>query len=774
MTNVIPFTGQVDHDGIAINFFSKVLPATGLYFGTVKKGKNFHDFHRESIEALWMALRDADRSGWEVYFCTASFSTNLNRTIDNIDAIQSFNVDVDFGPGHSAPGYETFDAARDSLKNFCIKASLPVPIVIKSGGGLHAHWPLREPLTRAQWQPYADGLKAACVEKGLRCDNGLTVNPAHIMRPPGTSNRKLALARPVEATMLNVEPYPLEAFDALQRFSPTNRLAAARVLPPRPNFLGAFKCDEAAFPEHYQQVRLDALAAECGVVAEFQRSGDHPEPAWMRLANLFRYVEDGEQQFHKLSANGYPKYDRRTAQAKYDRAAHLTGPPKCAGFRDECGEQIRNICLTCPHLDTIVTPLQAVQEEEKDGLALNVDARVGNGGVHNDASIAAKPKKSSFIEWDKTEKGVIRSTYKNTVIAIGKLELACKRDSFHMKNFVSGEGVGPDLDDAALRSVREAILARFRFDCGKDHVTDALYRECERNSFDPVADYLRGLQWDGEPRLDGWLHWYLGAEDTPLNRVFGRKVLLAAVRRVFQRGCKFDHLIVLEGPQRAGKSTAWQILAGSENFSDAPIKWDDPKQQKEILSAWIHEIPELVGLRKADIEAIKSFLSRQVDRGRAAYDRTVSDQPRRGIVVGTTNLHMSYLNDPTGGSRFWPVKIGKIDLEALAEDRDQLWAETVRAEAAGESLALPPEHYVAAALQQDLRQVAEPWVDFLGEIQGDRISTAEIALRFIGVEKAQVGSSVYARIANAMRRLGWDGPKVLTIDGKSTRGYDRV
>ena len=190
--------------------------------------------------------------------------------------------------------------------------------------------------------------------------------------------------------------------------------------------------------------------------------------------------------------------------------------------------------------------------------------------------------------------------------------------------------------------------------------------------------------------VDGSVY-YLGADDTELNRAFGRKILLAAVRRVLQRGCKFDYMLILEGLQGAGKSSAWQILAGAENFSDAQIKWDDPKQQRELMGAWIHEVSELVGLRKADVDAIKSFLSRQVDRGRAAYDRFPSDQPRRGIIVGTINPRpgMGYLTDPTGARRFWPVKVGRIALDALKEDRDQLWAEAVTIEATGESLELP-------------------------------------------------------------------------------------
>src|SRR5208282_5654587 len=255
-------------------------------------------------------------------------------------------------------------------------------------------------------------------------------------------------------------------------------------------------------------------------------------------------------------------------------------------------------------------------------------------------------KKAPYVEWDLTDKGFKRPTYKNAEIALGILELPYRYDTFHLVKWIGKE----PLNDVTARQIRETIIARFRFDPGKLHIAEALERECERNPYDPVSDYLKALKWDGVNRLDDWLCRYLGANATLLNRAFVRKTLLAAVRRVGQPGCKFDQMLVLEGPQGVGKSTAWRVLAGDENFSDARVMWDDPKQQREIAGGvWIHEVAELVGLRKADVEAIKSFLSRQNDRTRAAYDHFASDQPRRCVFVGTINATGNgYLTDPTG------------------------------------------------------------------------------------------------------------------------------
>jgi predicted P-loop ATPase len=164
-------------------------------------------------------------------------------------------------------------------------------------------------------------------------------------------------------------------------------------------------------------------------------------------------------------------------------------------------------------------------------------------------------------------------SYINTVIALRQLGKGFKHDIFHNKKIVEGEvaeNLGPELSDAVCRALRDLIIAQFGFDPGIENVQQAAERACEATRFDPVCDYLNSVQWDGKPRLDEWLETYLGADDTPLNRSVGRKMLLATVRRARQPGCKFDYVVVLEGTQGTGKSSALRILAGEENFSDAP------------------------------------------------------------------------------------------------------------------------------------------------------------------------------------------------------------
>jgi predicted P-loop ATPase len=212
-------------------------------------------------------------------------------------------------------------------------------------------------------------------------------------------------------------------------------------------------------------------------------------------------------------------------------------------------------------------------------------------------------------------------------------------------------------------------------------------------------------------RVDRWLIDCCGAEDTPLNRAFGRKVPMAAVRRVRRPGCKFDYVLVLEGPQGIGKSTMLRILAGEENFSDSEILGDEKREQQEaVQGVWIYEISELEGMRKADVTHIKLFISKTHDKARPAYGRNRVDRPRRCIFIATTN-EASYLRDSTGNRRFWPVKVLRIDLAAITRDRDQLWAEASVLEAGGETLVIDESLWSAAAEQQSGRLEHDPWED---------------------------------------------------------------
>jgi hypothetical protein len=382
------------------------------------------------------------------------------------------------------------------------------------------------------------------------------------------------------------------------------------------------------------------------------------------------------------------------------------------------------------------------------------------------AFLAATANNAIFFP-DMTEEGKIRATMLNAKVAIGALGVACKYDQFHNRLLVAGELVSkwnsPQLSDPIVTVLRDHIRYRFGFDPGKQQVQDACETLCMNCMFNPVTDYLDSLQWDGKPRLDSWLSAYLGVVSNEYVQAVGRLSLLAAVRRVRHPGTKFDQIIVLEGKQGAGKSEAIRILAGPDNFSDQKILDVDERKQQELTEGvWLYEIAELTGLKRADIDHVKAFVSRTSDRARPAYGRYVVNQPRQTVFFGSINPGQAYLQDDTGNRRFWPVTVGRIDLAGLARDRDQLWAEANQLEAQGMSHMLPERLWKVAAEEQDKRTEGDEWSVPIGNyitLKGLTDLTVMQALtdnQFLRLEAKEIGHYQQTRAARVLRGLGFE------------------
>jgi predicted P-loop ATPase len=389
-------------------------------------------------------------------------------------------------------------------------------------------------------------------------------------------------------------------------------------------------------------------------------------------------------------------------------------------------------------------------------------------------------------EWpDVTEEGEPKRTYSNARAAIVALGVACSYDLFHDRMLVAGHPINEwagELTDTVNVMLRQIIINKFGLDPGKENIADAATELCLENRFDPIVDYLAGLKWDRTPRLDRWLTDYLGAEDTPLNQAIGQLTLVAAVRRARTPGCKFDHILTFEGKM---KSTSILTLAGVENFSDQTILTaSDKEQQALVRGVWIFEIADLAGMRRGEVEKIKAFASRTHDRARPAYGRRRVDAPRRCIFIATTNED-EYLQSQTGNRRFWPVKPGTIDVDALRRDRDQLWAEAADVEAKGGSLMLPQDLWADATAEQDERRQHDPWDDVLANVEGvlypatddnsielEWVKVQELLIR-LSIENDRASPEIYKRLKGAMKRLGWTKGKHYFNGKKQERGYWR-
>ena len=366
---------------------------------------------------------------------------------------------------------------------------------------------------------------------------------------------------------------------------------------------------------------------------------------------------------------------------------------------------------------------------------------------------------------DLTEEGKPRSTMTNAAVAIAALGISCRKDLFHEKTLVAGEPINRwvgDLSDDIIHMIRTIIRYQFGFDPNKVNTADACVRLSLEHQFDPVLDYLDGLRWDGECRLEHWLTRYMGAADTELNRTIGRLCLVAAVRRAYQPGTKFDQIVVFESSEGRGKSSAIEILAGRDNFSDQSILGKQDKEQQEAMCGiWLYEIADLTGMKRAEIEHVKAFASRKVDRARPAYGRFRVDRPRRTIFFATTNDD-EYLKSQTGNRRFWPVTVGRIDLESLARDRDQLWAEAAELEAADVSIALPERLWKAASEEQNQRLESDEWTAAIDRYLNDRerphddVSIMQVLAdnQYLQIEPGRVGRAEQMRAGAILRRMG--------------------
>lgn len=234
---------------------------------------------------------------------------------------------------------------------------------------------------------------------------------------------------------------------------------------------------------------------------------------------------------------------------------------------------------------------------------------------------------------------------------------------------------------------------------------DALLAVATERAFHPVIDYLENLEeWDGKERLETLLIKYLGAEDNAYTREVTRKTLVAAIARVYEPGVKFDSVLILNGKQGMGKSTLFSKLGGkwfSDNLTLEDMK--DKTAAEKLQGFWIMELGELAGMRKAEVENVKSFITRTDDKYRASYGVNVESHPRQCIIVGTTNNKGGFLRDVTGNRRFWPVTVDPD--KALSspwdlEDVDKIWAEALYVYKQGEELYLKGEVLEIASKEQ--------------------------------------------------------------------------
>lgn len=229
--------------------------------------------------------------------------------------------------------------------------------------------------------------------------------------------------------------------------------------------------------------------------------------------------------------------------------------------------------------------------------------------------------------------------------------------------------------------VKYWLQRNWKLSIGTGDVQAAILSVAKRNAFDPLKDYLNGLDWDEEEHADSWLEKYCGVDPTPLSRTISRRWLVSAVARALDPGCKVDTVLIFEGGQGIKKSTMLKVMGG-EYFCDSKINIDHNDAKMIAGSNWVIEMPELAALHASETESQKAFFSSATDKFRPPYGRVTEKFHRRCVFVGSTNDER-YMNDITGNRRYLPVKCGKFEIRKAKRDRDQIWAHAVEIYKAG-------------------------------------------------------------------------------------------
>jgi len=666
----------------------------------------------ERLEGLLRTQNGGDRRRNMYWVPDGQFFEGGKRNKANLKAAQFLHVDLDF---KDYPGSPEEQRARVEalLRDPEIRPSwIPAPTVVyMTGGGYQALWRLQEPAEPDQVEVINRALLT-----GMEGGPG-THDPGRLLRLPGTVNwlndkkrkdgREPELGFIAAPTTFDEPPvsYRLEDFEPPEEPSEAPTAVAAsnsRKIENAPPLL------PAALPS-------DPLSALPN------------DPTW-RAAIAHGVTPPGKT---------YASRSERTFASTIWMLSH--GVPADVA------------------LAVLLAPSLAIGDHIRD-----------RSGDHNSALAYAQRQvrraqnllDAKRTSWpDVNEKLLPVSQNPNNIrYALARLGIAIHRNEFTGEDEVEGGGFeNRDVNDIADILASEFVRT-LQFNASAAAIKREITALAHENRYHPVRDYLGGLRWDGVRRLDTWLFTYCGAEDTPLHRAFSAKTPIAAVRRIKQPGVKFDTMLVLEGPQGCGKSTVARILAVNDAWfcESLSLRADDRERALVLQRAWIVECQELDGLNKVQEENLKKFLSESTDTIRKPYDRNARQYPRHCVIIGTTNKY-DYLRDRTGNRRFWPVRVGEIDLKGLQAVVDQLWAEAAQREADGEDITLSPELWPDAEVAQRQRLAEDPFADVLAGALGDgpgKISMESIKM-LLDIPTGRMSANDSRRIKAVMAEQGW-------------------
>lgn len=422
--------------------------------------------------------------------------------------------------------------------------------------------------------------------------------------------------------------------------------------------------EPSAMTDRYDYIPADSSAGVILYDDKFAYSHHATDPASGRLLNAFDLVR-----IHKFGHLD-------------DRATESTPPSKLPSFINMCEF--------------------AIQDDE-------VKAQFTKERMEQATIDFTEDNWQTALELDK--QGKIKDTLDNIVLIIRndkELESIAfnkHRDGIDARSGLPWEQMKGGWNDSDNAALKVYLSNKYGF-YSPTKTKDAILAVAAERSYHPIKEYLDHLpEWDGIDRVETLLIDYFNATDNSYTRAVTRKMMVAAVTRIYHPGTKFDSVLILNGPQGIGKSTFFAKLAG-DWFSDSLTLTDmkDKAGPEKLQGYWILELGELAGMRKTDVEVVKSFISRSDDKYRASYGVNVESHPRQCIIVGSTNAESGFLRDITGNRRFWPVRIsgdGKRKAWQMSVyDVEQIWAETLVLYGKGEKLYLEGSDVELASNEQ--------------------------------------------------------------------------
>ncbi len=413
-------------------------------------------------------------------------------------------------------------------------------------------------------------------------------------------------------------------------------------------------------------------------------------------------------------------------------------------------------------------PRSAQQDARRHAAGAGGDGgRAGRSGdeAHVPATQAEAPQSqvARWLAWgmDRNGNGLPFSNLNNVVIVLERdpaLRGLVWYDEF-LQRLMTGTPAREwtDADDAnlTLYMQREVGVSKM----GSQPVAQGVQIVAFRHPRNCVRDWLDTLTHDGIERIEHFFPDSFGSEDTAYTRAAGRNFWLSMVARVYKPGCKVDNMIVLEGAQGVGKSTALQIIGG-EWFAEQHESATNPKAFAEILQGkLLIEISEMDAFSRAEVNRVKQVITCPSDRYRASYAHYAADHPRQGVFVGTTNKD-DWNRDETGARRFWPIQCGEeVNLEGIRQGRDQLFAEAVKLIKAGKPWHVMPGEETRE--EQRSRYVDDPWTEAIASylLGRSEATVNDVIAGALSKEVGDINRADQMRVAACMRVLGWVKPK---------------